>query len=116
MVVDVAKLWPRGGFFTVLLFGTLVSADPLGPFPSDHLPPPKCELKPLAAHLATPDGAAIPADGGVLVDWAHVAKATQQSGDPSQPSDWRFEVRGKQLRVSPLSLAPGVSVYRPKLG
>ena len=62
----------------------------------------------LAPQLITPDGAALPDDGGVLVGWESRTRGPRVAGDPSYRPEWKTS--------SPAALdklAPGLTLYRP---
>lgn len=65
-------------------------------------------MQELAPLVLTPDGAQLPADGGVLVGWTWETRGAKRDTDPSQPPEWQLGAATKA------QLAPGVTVYRPK--
>jgi hypothetical protein len=73
-----------------------------------------CAISELGPELLTRAGAKIPADGGILVGWnASTDRKTPSKGDPSQQS-YKASAHGKSVSLVSASLAPGLTVYRPR--
>jgi hypothetical protein len=73
-----------------------------------------CALEELGPELITRAGAKIPADGGILVGWhASTSLKAAAKGDPSQHA-YKATAGGKTVSLIEASLAPGLTVYRPK--
>jgi hypothetical protein len=78
-----------------------------------------CARYGIAAELRTLPAETIPPDGGVLVGYGQPTEdqpAVEQA-DPSAHPEWRFRVKtskGKKVRPTLVTIAPGLSVYRTK--
>ncbi len=70
----------------------------------------------LAPAPITKDGEALPADGGVLVGFTSIVRGDKLDGDPSRQPGWKLAADGKPVAVTVDTLAPGLTVYRPKAG
>ena len=71
----------------------------------------KCAMTELIPSLITDKAATVPGDGGVLVGYTtEVGRDEAAPADPSLPG-WKFSVE-----VDHATLAPGLTVYRPKSG
>ncbi len=70
----------------------------------------KCAMTELQPSLVTDKAATVPSDGGVLVGFVAEVGQHRADGDPSV-TDWKFSVA-----VDHTTLAPGLTVYRPKSG
>ena len=89
-----------------IAFAALVT--PLPPAAAD------CAISELGPELLTRAGAKIPADGGILVGWsASTDRKTPEKGDPSQHA-YKAVAGSKTVSLVMASLAPGLTVYRPK--
>ncbi len=72
-----------------------------------------CALVVLGPEPITRAGAKIPADGGVLVGTGVASERTPSKGDPSQVK-YKATAGSKTVSLVTASLAPGLTVYRPK--
>jgi len=68
-----------------------------------------CARVELAPKLLTPDGAAIPDDGGILVGWEGSTRSAPLPGDPSYRPEWKTSAP-----VVLDKLAPGLTLFRLK--
>jgi hypothetical protein len=78
-----------------------------------------CARYGVAAELRSIPADPIPPDGGVLVAYGQPTddQPVVEDGDPSAHREWRFRarsVKGKKLRPTMVTIAPGLSVYRTK--
>jgi len=96
----------RGTSITVLALAGL--AGTAGPVAAD------CAVQELGPDVLTRTGAKIPADGGILVGWtASTDQKTPAKGDPSQHA-YKASAGKQPVSLVMASLAPGLTVYRPK--
>jgi hypothetical protein len=79
-----------------------------------------CMQQPRAAVLLTTRDTKVPDDGGVLVGWRYggVPRDTDdQYGDTSNQPTWKVKIgKAKPVALTRVSLAPGLSVYKPPAG
>jgi hypothetical protein len=74
-----------------------------------------CARSELGPELITRAGAKLPADGGILVGWsASTDYKKPANSDPSQHAYKASGPGGKTVSLVMASLAPGLTVYRPK--
>jgi hypothetical protein len=74
----------------------------------------KCAMVELGPAMITPATAKVPADGGVLVGWTSSHDYGRTDGDPSVRKTWKATAGGQPVELVIETLAPGLSVYRPK--
>jgi hypothetical protein len=74
----------------------------------------KCAMVELGPKVITATTAKIPTNGGVLVGWDNAHDNVRTEGDPSVQKSWKATAGGKPVELAIETLAPGLSVYRPK--
>src|SRR2546430_1863099 len=73
-----------------------------------------CAQSQLVPEILTTRVTHLPADGGVLVGYSSTMNdAEPSSGDPSNATKWTATAGTKTIALTRVSLAPGLSVYRP---
>ncbi|MCX5742774.1 MAG: hypothetical protein NT062_09785 [Proteobacteria bacterium] len=97
----------------LVLSSSLVVAVALAPTPAALA---KCAMQELVAQLITPTTGKLPADGGILVGFAHATNGDDELTDPLAKPTWKFTSGGKPVDVTRVALAPGLTVYRPRPG
>ena len=70
----------------------------------------------LQASVLTTRDTVLPPDGGVLVGYQSGRDNDDTSGDPSNQPGWTASEGKATIALSRVSLAPGLSVYRPAAG
>jgi len=72
----------------------------------------KCARWGLKADVLTPTGAAIAADGGILVGAVEASDAALDSGDTASQPGWRLRIGSAVATPTQVPLAPGLVLYR----
>ena len=76
----------------------------------------RCAMTELAPAPITQNNDALPADGGILVGFTSIVQGPKLDGDPSRQPGWTFVAGSKPIDLAIDTLAPGLTLYRPKPG